>query len=126
MFSIDLRSRIPIYEQIKNQIMEYIRIGIFSPNDQLPSIRSVAADAGLNVNTVKRAFMELESDGIIYTLVGKGSFVCETAFEERHFREKALAELTETIRTMRSKGITREEILSVVNSIYIKEEEDNG
>ena len=58
MFEIDLRSRIPIYEQIKNQILLYIRMGVYKPNEQLPSIRAVSQQTGINVNTVKKAFAD--------------------------------------------------------------------
>lgn len=118
MLSIDLKSRIPIYEQIKNQLTELIRIGFYKPDSQLPSIRSVAADAGLNVNTVKRAFLDLESDGVIYTVAGRGSFVSENALAGEKLRTKALSQIKETVGAAKAKGIEKEEIIRMVNDVY--------
>lgn len=65
MFSIDLTSRTPIYEQIYNKIIELIISGTLVENSQLPSVRSLAKDAGVNPNTVAKAYQELERNGII-------------------------------------------------------------
>ena len=75
LIDIDLRSRTPIYEQIKEQIMRLIQLGVFRPNEQLPSIRALSRELNLNINTVKHAFMDLEADGVIYSMPGKGSYV---------------------------------------------------
>ena len=61
MVLIDKQSRVPAYEQIRNQLLTLILVGTFAPHSQLPSIRSIAADAGVNINTVKKAFSDLES-----------------------------------------------------------------
>ena len=83
MLVIDYRSKTAIYEQIKTQIMELIAVGSLRPHDQLPSIRALAAELDLNFNTVKKAFGELESAGVIYSLAGRGCFVAENALENR-------------------------------------------
>ena len=79
MIIIDPRSRTPIFEQIKEQIINLINIGELKPHDKLPSIRQLASDLELNVNTVKRAFQELESERVTYSLPGKGVFISENA-----------------------------------------------
>ena len=53
MFIIDIQNKVPIFEQLKKQILEFISIGILLPNDKLPSVRSLATDIGVNPNTVK-------------------------------------------------------------------------
>ncbi|MEI6580156.1 MAG: GntR family transcriptional regulator [Eubacteriales bacterium] len=118
MFSIDGKSRVPIYEQIKNQIMEFILIGIFKPNDKLPSIRALAQDAGLNVNTVKHAFLDLENSGVIYTLPGRGSFVDENALSNEVMQKKAMSEVYEVIASARAKGVSQEKVVEIVNDLY--------
>ena len=118
MLSIDLQSRTPIYEQVKNQLIELIRVGIYKPDDQLPSIRAAAADAGLNVNTVKRAFLDLEADGVIYTIVGRGSFVSKNALAGEGMRQKALDAVAEAINMARMKGIEKQEITDLTERIY--------
>lgn len=131
MLNIDGRSRVPIYEQIKNQLMELIRLEVYSPHDKLPSIRALAADAGLNVNTVKRAMLDLEADGVVYSLPGRGSFVSEDALGSASVRKKAFAELSGAIRAARSKGVTLEDITALAHGIYDEksiesEDNDNG
>ena len=118
MFEIDSRSRIPIYEQIKNQIMMCIRVGIYKSDEQLPSIRSVSQSTGINVNTVKRAFTDLEDEGVIYTLVGRGSFVSTDAVNNTSIAEKALKELEPDIRSLCSKGVSKQAIISLIDNIY--------
>ncbi|MCQ2484339.1 MAG: GntR family transcriptional regulator [Clostridia bacterium] len=121
MFEIDLRSRIPIYEQIKNEILMQIRLGILKSDEQLPSIRSVSQSTGINVNTVKRAFADLEDEGVIYTLVGRGSFVSSDAVNNTTIAKKALDEISTDIRSLKSKGVTKEALISLIDSIYSEE-----
>ncbi len=118
MFNIDGKSRIPIYEQIKNQVMEFIQLGIFKPHEKLPSIRALALDAGLNVNTVKRAFQDLEASDVIYTLPGRGSFVSEDALAHGSLQKKALEDVFVAIVSAKSKGVSQDEIQSLTGTIY--------
>ncbi len=122
MISIDKQSRVPAYEQIKNQLMTLILIGTFPPHSQLPSIRSITASAGLNINTVKKAFSDLESYGVIYTVPGKGSFVSEKAFSNDTVKQSALSDISSAIETARAKGIRKQEIIEILNKIYTEEE----
>lgn len=121
MFSIHLKSRIPIYEQIKNQLLEYIRLGVFKSDEQLPSIRSVSQQTGINVNTVKRAFSDLEDEGVIYTLVGRGSFVASGAAENNSIARKALGELEIDLRSLKSKGVKKDDLIKLVEKIYTED-----
>lgn len=124
MVEIDLRSRIPIYEQIKNDIIMRIRLGIYPPDGQLPSIRSISQSTGINVNTVKRAFADLEEEGVIYTLVGRGSFVSADAVNNTSIAQKALDDIATDIRSLKTKGVSKESLISLIESIY-SEENDN-
>ena len=122
MFNIDTRSRIPIYEQLKDQIQNYVRVGILAADEQLPSIRGVAAQTGVNVNTVKRAFQELESEGVIYSVVGKGSFVSPEALNSTVSAKKALGEIEEQLKSIKLKGVTKQELSELIEKIYKEEE----
>jgi len=124
MFSIDGKSRVPIYEQIKNQIMEFILLGIFKPHEKLPSIRALALDAGLNVNTVKHAFLDLENSGVIYTLPGRGSFVDENALSNEVMQKKAMNEVYDVIASARAKGVSQEKIVDLIAKIYTNKGEN--
>ena len=78
---IDNRSGTPIYDQIYSQIKDAILSGQVTEGEALPSIRALAKDLRISVITTKRAYDELESEGFIYTLPGKGCFVAERSTE---------------------------------------------
>ena len=118
MFEVDLRSRTPVYQQIKEQVMLLIQLGVYKPNDKLPSIRELSKSISVNVNTVKRAFSELELEGVIFTVVGRGCFVSETAFANEKIKETALKELEQCINSSLAKGIKKNEIINLVNKLY--------
>ena len=118
MLVIDPRSGVAIYEQIKNQIMELIAVGALKPHTQLPSIRALASDLSLNFNTVKKAFGELESAGVIYTLAGRGCFVADRALESPALREKAEQALRNGVQAARAAGMSAEEAKQIVDDIF--------
>lgn len=78
---IDNRSGAPIYDQIYSQIKDAILSGQVTEGEALPSIRALAKDLRISVITTKRAYDELESEGFIYTMPGKGCFVAERSTE---------------------------------------------
>ena len=124
MILIDPRSRIPIFEQIKNQITELIFLEALKPHEQLPSIRALSKELGLNVNTVKKSFQDLESSGIIYTLSGRGSFVAEKSQENTLLKAKCLEEISHSIKIGRTNGISMEQIIELTKQIF--KEDKNG
>ena len=77
MISLDYQSRTPIYEQIVNQVERLISLGILKPKEQMQSIRELATSLGINPNTVKKAYEELEKRGAINTISTKGTFVTD-------------------------------------------------
>lgn len=118
MISIDYKSRLPVYEQIKNQIMTLIQLGILKTDEQLPSIRALSSETKVNVNTVKRAIQELEEMGVVYSVPGKGSFVSENAFSNARIKEKALDEINHAVVSAIPKGITKEDVLEIIDKIF--------
>jgi GntR family transcriptional regulator len=79
---IDSESRVPIYAQIVEQIKAQIAARQLTPGDQLPTIRQLATDLRINFNTVVRAYLELEREGLILTQRGRGTFVADSPEEE--------------------------------------------
>ena len=75
MIRVDATSFVPIYEQIKKEILRLVATGRLKVHDPLPSIRDLAAELIVNPNTVARAYRELEQDGLVSALKGRGSFV---------------------------------------------------
>ena len=120
---IDNRSGQPIYEQIVEQIRDQIVAGELGPDAALPSIRSLAKDLRISVITTKRAYEELEREGFLYTVAGKGCFVAEKNPEL--LREENLRKIEEhlgEIRRLAARcGLTREELTEM---LAIMEEED--
>lgn len=78
MFDIDVRSRVPIYEQLVDNIKMMIIQNVLEKGEKLPSVRKMAQEITINPNTIQKAYRELESEGYIYSLPGKGSFVSDT------------------------------------------------
>lgn len=108
MFSIDLTSRIPIYEQIYKKIIELIVQGTLCENDQLPSVRSLAKSAGVNPNTVAKAYQELERNGIIYSVQGRGSFISKP--DSRVYQSAVLDEFDKSAQEALNRGVLPAEL----------------
>lgn len=77
MIVLDLSDKRPIYEQVRDKYKELISIGALQKDEQMPSVRSLAVDLSINPNTIQRAYSELERDGFIYTVKGRGNFVAD-------------------------------------------------
>ena len=118
MILLDYSSKTPIFEQIKEQIIFLVQKGVLSPHDKLPSIRALASELGVNMNTVKRSFAELEENGVVYSQAGRGIFIAQTALNNEAVRTKALAELENTAATAASKGVKKEEALAILDRVY--------
>ena len=124
MFQLDNKSRQPIYEQIINQVERHILAGLIK--DKLPSVRSLSVSLRVNVNTVQRAYTELERAGIVITAPGRGAFVSETAvnlIKERKFAT-SLSEFAVLLRELRCCGTTKTELIALIEKIF-NEEENN-
>ena len=118
MYTIDVRSRVPIYEQLKQNIIKLISTGILAADEQLPGVRSLARELGINPNTVQKAYSELESEGFIYQAAGRGSFVSQSMDTAKALNEKKLFDLYVAICEARKMGIKKEEILTKVKMAY--------
>lgn len=114
----------PIYEQITDQIKNMVMNGQLKEGMPLPSMRTLAKELRISVITTKRAYEELERDGFIVTMVGKGSFV--RAADTRLVREEKLKQienlLTEAVRVAGASGIEREEVVEMLYLVYGEEE----
>ena len=87
MFNIDIRSTVPIYEQLVQQVKRSVVQGLLKPGDALPSVRRLAADTGINPNTVAKAYRELEHQKVIITIRGKGKYeICGVIGETKKHR----------------------------------------
>lgn len=118
--NISNSSSVPLYEQIQIQIKSQILNGQLKAGDGLPSIRSLAKELKVSIITIKRAYEELEKDGYLETVTGKGSFVASQ--NKERLKEVAMYEveskLEEIIRQAKSVGMTLEEGLEIFKSLY--------
>ena len=113
----------PIYEQICRQVKGAIAAGRLKPGDPLPSIRALARDLRISVITTKRAYEELERDGFIQTVAGKGSFVSTQTLELA--KESGLREIEEHLQAAldlaRQAGMTVEELQQILQTLNEEE-----
>ena len=75
MIRLDYRDARPIYEQVKDGLRRLMVTGVLAPGEKLPSVRSLAMDLAINPNTIQRAYAQLEMEGYVYSVAGRGTFV---------------------------------------------------
>ena len=113
MIRLDYRDARPIYEQVRDGLRSMMVTGVLAAGDKLPSVRSLATELAINPNTIQRAMAQLEAEGFVYTVAGRGSFVAEDGDQGR----RRMAELTEglhdTILELRQLGMTEQRWLDL-------------
>lgn len=114
MIQIDLQSRVPLYEQLQEQIIRLSMLGILDENQQLPSVRALAREVGVNPNTVAKAYQQLEQQGIIYTVSGRGSFVSPDVLSLQSLRQAALQEVLDAVDKALSRGVSTQQLLDAI------------
>ena len=112
MIMLDYKDTRPIYEQVMEKFQTLILKGVLEPDAQLPSVRSLAVELSINPNTIQRAYGELERQGFIYTIKGRGGFVrySEGLLEIR--KERLREQLAEVMKEARELGISMQELLA--------------
>ncbi|MGO4887321.1 GntR family transcriptional regulator [Anaerobacillus sp. MEB173] len=115
MFQIDLRSRVPIYEQLVERMKEAIIHEVFQADEQLPSVRALAQQLTINPNTIQKAYRELEHQGYIYSIPGKGKFVAPQSVTINDEKvKKVKKEIIKLISEALYLGMEKEEIISLI------------
>jgi len=117
---ISNRSKKPFYEQIIEQIKSYILSGELKEGTTIPSMRMLAKDLEISVITTKRAYEELEKEGLIYSIVGKGSFVAEQNMELMKERKLKVIEeqLSAVIINSKEIGLPLDELQELLTILY--------
>ena len=118
MLMINARDARPIYEQVRDEMRKLIMSGAIAADEKLPSVRELAASLAINPNTIQRAYRELESMGVIYTVPGKGAFASpgDAATDAR--REELLGQLGEVLSELRVLGMGADELDAVVKQAF--------
>ena len=121
MLTLNYRDSRPIYGQIKDGLRRLIVTGALEPDEKLPSVRSMAVDLAINPNTIQRAYAELEAEGFIYSVPGKGSYTARGGDASRRSaaspaRERELIRrLRELVAELRYLGLKDSEIIALMN-----------
>lgn len=126
MITIDLKSRIPIYEQLKNNIIELVVLDVFKPGEKLPSVRTLAAELGVNPNTIQKSYQDLEKESIVYSLGGRGTFISEKDVIMSAYRKNALKDFLQSLKKLIKSDISADEVKRYVDKTYAAERRQDG
>ena len=114
MVSLNYRDSRPIYEQIQDGLRKLIVTGGIKPDEKLPSVRALAQQLSINPNTIQRAYNELENQGYIYSVPGKGSFASGDTVAEEARKQELLGKLRELAAELKDLGVSGEELLALL------------
>lgn len=121
MITIDLRKRQLIYEQIVENVKEQIGRGVMQENDYMPSVRSLANELGINPNTIQKAYAELERQGVIQSVPGKGSIVVASAGTVKDMqKERAAQKIRQTAAEAAAAGFAYEQFCLEAKAVFYK------
>lgn len=123
MIPINPKSGVPIWEQIKDQLKRQILMGVWSPGEQLPSVRSLASELGINPNTIQRAYAEIEREGLAYTVAGRGCFVEDdlTAIQAKRISE-VMCKLDALVPELIGAGVEKSALIERIEKLYKEED----
>lgn len=117
MIQLNYRDSKPIYEQIKDGLRRLVVTGSFKSNEQLPSVRELASSLTINPNTIQRAYRDLESEGYLYSVVGKGTFVAEWEEVIEVRQESLLAEFDEVVSELFYLSVEKTELVARMDKL---------
>lgn len=119
MFQIDTMSRVPVYEQIVRQAERYILMDVLGPGEKMPSVRSLSMQLSINPNTIQKAYTEMDRQGMVTSVPGKGIFVSEDA-KERLSKKKLgrMEDLKSLLQELKMAGISLDAIRECVRGVY--------
>ena len=118
MFQLDLKNGVPICDQIVNGFIKLKAIGVLKGGEQLPSVRVLASQFSVNPNTVQKAYAILESNGIIYTVKGKGSFISDDERAYNAIVENAENNFKSAIDEAKKIGLSKEQLISLIEKTF--------
>ncbi len=124
MYHVDAMSRVPVYEQIVEQTEKFILAGILNPGDKIPSVRNLSIELSVNPNTIQKSILELDRRGLIFSVPGKGCYVAEEARTALSaVKRKKMAEIKDEIKELALAGVTKEEMIELIEEVFTKKEE---
>ena len=112
MIHLDYRDVRPIYAQVMDGMKEQISAGILQPGEKLPSVRELAAALTINPNTIQRSYRQLEMEGWIVSVPGKGCFVCSDQRPAQEEKKRLLAALDASVEALLAFGVSRDALIA--------------
>lgn len=117
MLTVNFQSRTPVYQQLYDDVVRLASLGVLKSHTKLPPVRVLAIELGINPNTVSKAYKMLETDGYIYSTVGRGSFVSDKLCQDEAEKIESRQELKKALKKAYKNGITKDEIDKMVYEI---------
>ena len=114
MISINYRDPRPIYEQIQSELRRLMLTGALPPGSRLPSVRELAGQLAINPTTLQRAYRELETDGYIHSVAGKGSFVAQVDQIAEQQKKQAVGAFRAAAQRLRALGLTQAQLAQLL------------
>lgn len=114
MIVLDLKDARPLYEQIVERFKHLILCGALPEDEKLPSVRNLAMELSINPNTIQKAYGELEREGFIYSVKGRGNFVAANNSLKEAKKEEIKTQILALVKEGESIGLTREEIIDIL------------
>lgn len=118
MIQLNYRDARPIYEQVRDGLRHLVVTGALQAGDKLPSVRALASSLAINPNTIQRAYNELEGEGYIYSVPGKGSFASANAGADEARRRELLGKVRELLAELRYLGVSQQELTDLVKEVF--------
>ena len=118
MINLNFRDARPIYEQVRDGFRQLILTGALPADSRLPSVRELAAELAINPNTIQRAYRELEAEGYIASMPGKGSFVAERGEADSVRRTELLGRFRTLLPELRQVGAEKETLVNLIEEEY--------
>lgn len=122
MIHPDYKSGKSLHEQIEEEFKRLIISGVMKPEEQLPSVRELSVSLTVNPNTVQRAYKQLEQDGFIYSIKGKGNFVAEVPRADEKRMDELMEDAEKAVRELAFLGADKEELKRLIDRIYTEQE----
>lgn len=117
MIQLNYRDSKPIYEQIKDGFRKLIISNSLPANEKLPSVRELASGLAINPNTIQRAYRDLESEGYVYSVAGKGTFVAEHQELYDVRQQELLEEFDEIVEELYFLSVKKEDLIARINNL---------
>jgi len=118
LLTLNYRDSRPLYGQIKDGLRRLIITGAIAPDEKLPSVRSLAMDLAINPNTIQRSYTELEAEGFIYSVPGKGCFAAQSAGGGEARKAELMETFRQLLQELRYLSVTDAEIIALVKEGY--------